>query len=108
VHSSLARGVGEEFVATAKTVEKPEVTLTFETVPMPKDSPLLALGNVLLTRTGCVRQGRRADWVSAASLMQGILSVGNGELPNNILNPDMISRSGFREKLSRYHLALRD
>jgi hypothetical protein len=76
------------------------VTFIFETGPMPKDSPLLALGNVRLTR--------RAGRASAAPLRQGILSVGNGELPNNILNPDGISRSGYREKLSRYHLALRD
>ena len=49
MHSSLARGVGEEIVVTDRVVEKPEATLTFESVPMPKGSPLLALDNVLLT-----------------------------------------------------------
>ena len=34
--------------------------------------------------------------------MQGILNVAKGELPDNILNPDVINRPGFRKKLDRY------
>jgi hypothetical protein len=50
------------------------------------------------------RQAGRASYVS---LMQGILNVAKGELPDNILNPDVINRPGFRQKLGRFHPASR-
>jgi phosphoglycerate dehydrogenase-like enzyme len=78
----------------------------FETEPLPKDSPLLELDNVILTpHWMCsTRQAGRASYVS---LMQGILNVAKGELPDNILNPDVINRPGFRQKLGRFHPASR-
>ena len=78
----------------------------FETEPLPKDSPLLELDNVILTpHWMCsTRQAGRATYVS---LMQGILNVAKGELPDNILNPDVINRPGFRQKLGRFHPASR-
>ena len=73
----------------------------FETEPLPKDSPLLELDNVILT-PHWMCSTRQAGRATAVSLMQGILNVAKGELPDNILNPDVINRPGFRKKLDRY------
>jgi phosphoglycerate dehydrogenase-like enzyme len=74
----------------------------FEVEPLPKESPLLKLDNVILTpHWMCsTHQSGRA---SVESLMQGVLNVASGALPDNILNPDVIARPGFREKLGRFH-----
>jgi len=74
----------------------------FEVEPLPRESPLLKLDNVILTpHWMCsTHQSGRA---SVESLMQGVLNVASGALPDNILNPDVISRPRFREKLGRFH-----
>jgi phosphoglycerate dehydrogenase-like enzyme len=73
----------------------------YATEPLPKSSPLLTLDNVLLTPhyLCSTRQSGRA---SAESLIRGVLSVSNGALPENILNPEVISRPNFRMKLGRF------
>jgi len=78
----------------------------FETEPLPKSSPLLTLDNVLLTPhyLCSTHQSGRA---SADSLIRGVLNVAKGALPENILNPEVISRPGFRNKLGRFHPASR-
>lgn len=73
----------------------------FETEPLPKDSPLLELDNVILT-PHWMCSTRQAGRATAISLMQGVLNVVHGRLPENILNPDVTSRPRFREKLGRH------
>lgn len=73
----------------------------FETEPLPKDSPLLELDNVILT-PHWMCSTRQAGRATAISLMQGVLNVAHGRLPENILNPDVTSRPRFLEKLGRH------
>jgi phosphoglycerate dehydrogenase-like enzyme len=73
----------------------------FDTEPLPLDDPLLALDNVVLT-PHWLASTRQAGRATMAAVIDGILRVARGELPDNILNPDVIDRPGFRAKLQRY------
>jgi len=73
----------------------------FEEEPLPPDDPLLKLDNVILT----------PHWLPATSdagftlgwtTLQGLIRVAQGELPDNILNPAVLSRPRFQEKLARF------
>ncbi len=76
----------------------------FETEPLPADSPLTKLENVILTSHSIAwteelfRDMGRAD-------CQGVLSVWRGEAPENVVNKDVLSRPGFLRKLKRYKSA---
>ncbi len=73
----------------------------FEREPLPADSPLLTLPNVLLTPhwLASTWQSGRA---TAESLMHDISEVAAGRLPHNILNPEVTRRPGFLAKLQKY------
>jgi phosphoglycerate dehydrogenase-like enzyme len=73
----------------------------FHVEPLPADSPLMKLDNVILTQhTIC--GSRQAGRATNLAVMQGILRIARGELPDNILNPDVLDRPGFRAKLNRH------
>jgi phosphoglycerate dehydrogenase-like enzyme len=74
----------------------------YEFEPLPVDSPLLKLDNVILT-PHWLCSTRQAGRASALSLMQDILRVAHGELPDHILNPQVTGRPGFLKKLKRFH-----
>ncbi len=70
----------------------------FETEPVPKDEPLLKLGNVVLTpHTLCwtdecfLRMGESA--------IESVLSVLRGEIPAHVVNREALERPGMRAKL---------
>jgi phosphoglycerate dehydrogenase-like enzyme len=73
----------------------------FETEPLEKSSPLLALDNVILTSHSIAwteelfRDMGRAD-------CEGALAVMRGEVPKNIVNRDVLERPGFLKKLERF------
>ncbi len=73
----------------------------FEEEPLPLSSPFLQMDNVMLTPHWLcsTRQAGRATMVG---VMDGILRVSRGEIPENILNPDVLQRPGFRAKLARF------
>ena len=73
----------------------------FEHEPLPPSSELLSLDNVILTPHWlCSTQ--QAARRTLADIMEGILKIARGQLPDNILNNDVISRPGFQQKLKRF------
>ena len=70
----------------------------FEKEPLPEDSPLLTLDNVLLTSHSIgwtfelFRDMGRLD-------CEGALAVARGEAPANVVNPEVLTRPGFLRKL---------
>ena len=75
----------------------------YEVEPLPADSPLLNLDNVMLT-PHWMCSTRQAGRASAVSLMEDILRVARGQLPDHILNPDVTGRPGFLRKLERWRV----
>lgn len=73
----------------------------FEEEPLPADDPLIALDNVILTPhwlPATLDAGRNI--VTAA--LGGIFRAARGEFPDNVLNPEVFERPGFRVKLARF------
>src|SRR5258706_3433282 len=75
----------------------------FEEEPLSADHPLIKLDNVILTPhwlPATHDAGLTLGWTT----LQGILRVARGELPENIVNPAVLDRSRFWEKLARFEV----
>lgn len=73
----------------------------FYAEPLPADDPITRLDNVVLSPhwlTGT----RDAFLYAGRTNCAGMLSAARGELPENIVNPEVIHRPGFQAKLARY------
>ncbi|MDA0323773.1 MAG: NAD(P)-dependent oxidoreductase [Verrucomicrobia bacterium] len=73
----------------------------FETEPLPLGNPLLQLDNVMLT-PHWLASTHRALRTTMAPILDGMLRISSGELPDNVLNPDVRDRPGFNDKLQRW------
>ena len=73
----------------------------FEHEPLPADDPLVGLDNVILT-PHWLPATRSACRLTMAEISRGMLRAARGELPDNILNRDVIERPGFQRKLKRF------
>jgi phosphoglycerate dehydrogenase-like enzyme len=73
----------------------------FAVEPLPLGDPLLALDNVILTPHW---SASTSDvWLATgAAMAQGMLRTACGEVPENVVNAEVLERSRFREKLSRF------
>jgi phosphoglycerate dehydrogenase-like enzyme len=73
----------------------------FEVEPLPQDDPLLGLDNVIVTPHW---SASTADvWrASGRAMTEGMLRAARGEVPENVVNPAVLDRAGFREKLARF------
>jgi phosphoglycerate dehydrogenase-like enzyme len=69
--------------------------------PLPADDPLLALENVVVTPHWAAST---ADvWkATARAMIDGMLRAATGRVPENVVNPAVLERSGFRAKLGRF------
>lgn len=73
----------------------------FEHEPLPQSSPLLSLDNVILTPhwlCSTVQQAR----ATMSGVFEGVFRVSRGQIPENVLNPEVLDRVGFRKKLNRF------
>ncbi len=76
----------------------------FEQEPLPSDSPLLTMDNVILTSHSIAwteelfRDMGRLD-------CEGALAVYRGEIPRDVVNRDVLTRPGFLEKLAQHKTA---
>jgi phosphoglycerate dehydrogenase-like enzyme len=73
----------------------------FEEEPLPADDPLIGLENVILT-PHWLASTRQAIRTTMSSVIEGMICVSRGELPKNLLNPEVVERTGFRTKLQRW------
>jgi phosphoglycerate dehydrogenase-like enzyme len=102
---NVARGELVDQVALTRCLQERRIAGAgldvYEHEPLPVSDPLVALDNVILT----------PHWSPATvdvkvlcgqAIFGGIKRVACGELPDNILNPEVIVRPGFRRKLARF------
>jgi phosphoglycerate dehydrogenase-like enzyme len=75
----------------------------FEVEPLPPDDPLIQLDNVILTPhwSASTRDVWRA---TGKAMVDGILRAARGELPEQIVNREVLERPGFRQKLARFQV----
>lgn len=73
----------------------------FEHEPLPKDDPLVALDNVILT-PHWLPSTRDAARLTMTTMANGIIRASQGLVPDNVLNTAVLDRPGFRAKLARF------
>ena len=73
----------------------------FQEEPLAKNDPLLELDNVILTPHWLCTTHEAIE-ETIGSIHRGMINLSQGKLPENILNPEVIERPGFQEKLKRY------
>ena len=73
----------------------------FEAEPLPADNPLVALDNVILTPhwNASTTDVWRATGSATAA---GILRAARGEIPEHVINREVLERPGFQAKLARF------
>jgi phosphoglycerate dehydrogenase-like enzyme len=73
----------------------------FEVEPIPLDDPLLQLDNVILTPHWL--PATKEVWQATGRAMaEGMLRAARGQVPENVVNVDVLERPGFRAKLARF------
>ncbi|WP_336798967.1 NAD(P)-dependent oxidoreductase [Kaistia sp. MMO-174] len=73
----------------------------FEHEPLPKDDPLTALPNVILT-PHWLPSTRDAARLTMTLIADGMIGVAEGRVPATIVNPAVLERPGFQAKLARF------
>lgn len=73
----------------------------FEREPVPADDPLLKLDNVILApHWSCSTSD---VWQATGRAMaEGMIRAARGEVPANVVNPDVLAQPEFRAKLARF------
>jgi phosphoglycerate dehydrogenase-like enzyme len=73
----------------------------FEVEPLPADDPLLRLDNAILTPhwSASTSDAWRA---TGREMARGMLRAASGQVPENVVNPEVLDRPRFREKLLRF------
>lgn len=70
----------------------------FEEEPLPRDSPLLGLDNVLLSPHAMAWTDELYE-AQGREVCENVLTVLRGEIPRHVVNREVIERPGFRRKL---------
>jgi phosphoglycerate dehydrogenase-like enzyme len=73
----------------------------FQTEPLPVNNPLLDLENVILT-PHWLASTHRASRATRDVIVRNVLLVAQGLIPQNVVNPEVLTRPGFRAKLARF------
>jgi phosphoglycerate dehydrogenase-like enzyme len=73
----------------------------FETEPLPVPHPLLELDNVILT-PHWLPSTQRAARAMREVITRNVTRVAQGLVPQNVINPEVLQRPGFRAKLARF------
>jgi phosphoglycerate dehydrogenase-like enzyme len=93
-HAALVRALKEKRIAGAGID-------VFPTEPPPKDDPLFALDNVILAphALAWTRNLWRDNAIEACGY---VMKVASGEIPESVVNPEVLKRPGFLKKLEHY------
>ena len=76
----------------------------FEKEPLPLESPLIKMDNVILTSHSIAWTEELFRDMGRIDCM-GALAIYRGEVPNHVVNPSVLTRPAFIEKLARYKSA---
>ena len=72
--------------------------------PLPADDPLIALDNVILTPHWSA--STTDVWqATGRAMVDGMLRASRGLVPENVVNPEVLDRPSFLDKLSRFSIA---
>jgi phosphoglycerate dehydrogenase-like enzyme len=73
----------------------------FEREPLPADDPLVRLDNVVITpHWSCSTSD---VWATTGRAMtEGMLRAAQGDVPENVVNREVVDRPGFQAKLARF------
>jgi phosphoglycerate dehydrogenase-like enzyme len=73
----------------------------FEHEPLPADNPLTSLDNVILTPhwSASTTDVWRA---TGRAMVEGMLRAAEGEVPENVVNREVLVHPGFQAKLARF------
>ena len=73
----------------------------FEQEPLPSDSPLTRLENVILTPHWSA--STRDVWeATGEAMVEGMLRASHGEVPADVVNREVLDRPEFQRKLARF------
>jgi phosphoglycerate dehydrogenase-like enzyme len=73
----------------------------FAVEPLPLTDPLLGLDNVILTPHWSA--STTDVWqATARAMIDGMLQAARGEVPEDVVNREVLARAGFQEKLARF------
>ncbi len=93
-HDALVKALKEKWIAGAGID-------VFPTEPAPANDPLYELDNVILAphALAWTRNIMHDNGVEACG---HVLKIARGEVPDSVVNPEVLNRPGFRKKLERY------
>jgi phosphoglycerate dehydrogenase-like enzyme len=92
--AALVRALGEHWIAGAGLD-------VFEHEPLAANDPLVALDNVILT-PHWLPSTRQAARLTMETMSRGIIAASQGCIPSNVVNREVLDRSGFQRKLAAY------
>jgi phosphoglycerate dehydrogenase-like enzyme len=102
---NIARGALVDEAALVEALQEQRIAGAgldvFEVEPLPVDSPLVSLDNVILTPHFAPAT---ADiWrATGRGTSSGMLRAARGAIPENVVNPEVLERAGFQAKLRRF------
>ena len=104
---NVARGELVEQAALVRALQEKRIAGAaldvFEVEPLAADDPLTQLDNVILTPHW--NASTTDVWRATSQAMAtGMLRAARGELPDHVINGDVLSRAGFQAKLNRWRL----
>ncbi len=73
----------------------------YQREPLPAGDPLLQLDNVILTPHWIVST-RDVFAATSRAMTEGMLRAARGQVPANVVNPEVLDRPGFRARLARF------
>jgi phosphoglycerate dehydrogenase-like enzyme len=73
----------------------------FEVEPLPPGDPLLSLDNVIITPHWLA--STRDVWrATGRTMAEGLLRAATGQVPEHVINREVLARTGFQAKLTRF------
>jgi phosphoglycerate dehydrogenase-like enzyme len=103
---NMARGPVVEHAALVQALTERRIAGAgldvFHTEPLPADDPILKLENVVVT-PHWLSGTHDAFLYAGITNCEGMLRAAVGEVPDNIVNKEVIDRPGFQKKLARFH-----
>jgi phosphoglycerate dehydrogenase-like enzyme len=93
-HAALVRALREKWIAGAGID-------VFPTEPPPQDDPLFELDNVIVTPHALART-KKIMHDNGVEACGHVIKIASGQVPDSVVNRDVLERVGFLKKLERY------